>query len=212
MIASQARTGRFGANGMAVGWPLLRLMLLLPLLLAALFLTGCDRASDQARQNAVEIRNAAPPVQTLASGDKVQVTVFGEDSISGEFTVDDDGFLSVPLAGTVKAAGLTKIQLEKLLTAKLTGDYLANPRITVTILSFRPFYIMGEVVRPGQYSYQAGLNIMSAMAIAGGPTYRASNARVEIQRNGAGPFKEYPLSPEVPVFPGDVVRVPERYF
>jgi len=155
---------------------------------------------------------AKAPVLTLSPGDTIRVTVFGEDKLSGVFQIDDDGFVSLPLAGTVKAAGLTKIGLERLLTQKLTGDYLTDPKITVEITAFRPFYILGEVEKPGQYNYSTGLNVISAMALAGGATYRASATTVYVQRGGKGEFKKYPLTPEVMIYPGDLVRVPERYF
>jgi polysaccharide export outer membrane protein len=71
---------------------------------------------------------------------------------------------------------------------------------------------MGEVEKPGEYPYRGNLNVLSATVIAGGPTYRASKSKVYIQREGETAFKEYPLSPAVMIFPGDLVRIPERYF
>lgn len=155
----------------------------------------------------------AEPVDfRLASGDKLRITVFGEDKLSGEYPIDVGGFVSMPLAGSVKAAGLTKVELEKALGSKLSGEYLRNPKVTVEVASFRPFYILGEVEKPGEYAYKSGLNVMSAMAVAGGPTYRASNSKVLIQRGGVGAFQEHALAPTVPIYPGDLVRVPERFF
>jgi polysaccharide export outer membrane protein len=76
----------------------------------------------------------------------------------------------------------------------------------------RPYYIIGEVKSPGQFAYQSGLNVLTALAIAGGPTYRASRTTVEIQRLGETSMREYPISASVPILPGDVIKVPERYF
>jgi polysaccharide export outer membrane protein len=148
----------------------------------------------------------------LSAGDKIRVVVFGEDRLSGEYQLDTAGAVSLPLAGTVEAAGLTKPELERALTAKLKSEYLRNPKVTVDVISFRPFYVLGEVSRPGEYPYRSGLNVLSAIAIAGGATYRANNSVVWIQRAGTNEFAEYPQSPSILVMPGDVLRLRERYF
>ncbi len=149
----------------------------------------------------------------LQAGDKLKVTVFGEDKLTGEYEIDPGGSLSLPLAGTVQAAGLTKPELEQLLSKKFaSGNYLKNPKVTVDIATFRPFYILGEVEKPGEYPFRSGLNLMSAIAVAGGSTYRASRSYVMIQRAGEASFTEYKMSPTVPVYPGDLIKVPERYF
>jgi polysaccharide export outer membrane protein len=148
----------------------------------------------------------------LAAGDKVRITVYGEDRISGEYQIDPDGMISLPLGGTVKAAGLTKPGLEAALTEKLANKYLKNPKVTVDVVNFRPFYVLGEVQKPGEYPYRSGLNVLSAIAIAGGTTYRATTSKVFIQRFGSTDLIEFAQSPTISVMPGDVVRVPERYF
>ena len=148
----------------------------------------------------------------LSGGDKVRVTVYGEDKISGEYQIDSAGLLSIPLAGSIQGAGLTKVELEQALTQKLKSEYLRNPKVTVEVISYRPFYVLGEVQKPGEYQFRSGLNVLSAIAIAGGATYRANNSTVMIQRFGSNELKEFPQSPTVLVLPGDVVRVPERFF
>ena len=149
---------------------------------------------------------------TLQPGDKIRVDVFGEDKLGGEYQLDQAGQVSVPLAGTVKAQGMTQAQLEQALAKKLRTEYLRNPKVTVTIATLAPFYIIGEVQKPGQFDYRSGLNVLTAIAVAGGPTYRASRNNVEIQRRGETKMREYPISASVPVFPGDVIKVLERYF
>ena len=160
--------------------------------------------------------SASKPASTaqlrLAPGDKIKVVVFGEDKLSGEYQIDTGGAVSLPLAGTIEAVGLTKPELEQALTAKLKSEYLRNPKVTVEVISFRPFYVLGEVSKPGEYQYRSGLNVLSAIAIAGGATYRANNSIVLIQRSGTTEFAEYPQSPTIPVLPGDVVRLQERFF
>jgi len=148
----------------------------------------------------------------LEAGDKIRVTVFGEDKLSGEYQVDTAGLVALPLAGSVKAAGLTAPELERSLEQKFKSTYLRNPRVTVEVMTFRPFYVLGEVQKPGEYPYRSGLNVLSAIATAGGATFRASNSKVMIQRAGTTKLEEFPQSPSTLVMPGDLVRVPERYF
>jgi polysaccharide export outer membrane protein len=186
------------------------------LLLLGLVMAGCESGANlgpvsPAEQQAL-IESAATTSPTLHPGEKIRVIVFGEDRLSGEYEIDPAGFVSLPLAGTIKAAGLSKQQLERDLSKKFSGEYLRNPRVTVDVTSFRPFYILGEVTKAGEYSFKSGLNVMSAIAIAGGTTYRANRSTVLIQHIGENGFKEYPLSPTIPVSPGDLIRVPERYF
>src|SRR5882724_4658900 len=145
----------------------------------------------------------------LEAGDKLRVTVFGEDKLSGDYQVNTAGYLSLPLAGSVKVSGMTGPELERALEERFKGPYLRNPRVTVEVLTFRPFYVLGEVSRPGEYPFRTGLNVLSAIAIAGGGTYRANMSKVLIQRSGSKEIREFPQSPSVPVMPGDLIRVPE---
>ncbi|QGM44239.1 polysaccharide biosynthesis/export family protein [Methylocystis heyeri] len=173
---------------------------------------ACDSlpfSSDVANDPPMPSQNA----MKVQAGDKLKVTVFGEDKLTGEYEIDPGGSLSLPLAGTVQAAGLTKHELEQLLSKKLSsGNYLKDPKVTVDIATFRPFYVLGEVEKPGEYQFRSGLNVMSAIAVAGGATYRASHSRVMIQRAGQTEFVEYNQSPTVGIYPGDLIKVPERYF
>ncbi len=181
----------------------------------ALQVSGCSGGANlgpvsaEEQQTYVAAATAAPRLQ---AGEKIRVTVYGEDKLSGDYEIDPSGLVSLPLAGTVKAAGLTQPELEAELARKFRTEYLKNPKVTVSIASFRPFYILGEVEKPGEYPYKSGLNVLSATALAGGPTYRASRSTVLIQRVGESSMREYPMSSNVPILPGDLVRVPERYF
>ncbi len=179
--------------------------------LLCLLVAGCSGSLTKPPVAAVasEQQTAMLP---LAAGDRIRVTVYGEDRISGEYQIDPNGMVSLPLAGTLTAAGRTKPELEAALTAKLKGSYLRDPKVTVDVVTFRPLYVLGEVQRPGEYPFRSGLNVLSAIAIAGGATYRANTSKVYIQRFGSTALTEYAQSPTVPVMPGDVVRVPERYF
>ena len=148
----------------------------------------------------------------FAPGDKIKVVVFGEESLTGEYEVDAGGSITLPLAGSIKADGLTRRELERSITKHLKRADILDPRVTVEGTDFRPFYVLGEVNKPGAYPYRAGLNVLSAIAIAGGVTYRASTSKVWIQRSGSTELKKYPHAPNVLIMPGDVVKVPERYF
>ena len=181
------------------------------LLAVALLVSGCGAGSiTEAEQQSLAAAATAPP--TLQPGDKINVLVFGEQNLSGQYDIDQSGQISLPLSGTIKAQGLTQSELEQALAKKFRSEYLRNPKVTVTVLTLAPYYMMGEVKNPGQFAYKSGLNVLTAMAIAGGPTYRASRNTVEIQRRGETTKREYPVSASVPVLPGDVINVPERYF
>lgn len=146
----------------------------------------------------------------LGSGDRVRITVFGEDDLSGEFELDAEGDFSMPLVGTVTAHRLTPRQLEESIATMLLDGYLRNPRVNVEVLNYRPFYILGEVNAPGGYPYRAGMTILNAAALAGGFTYRADEDDIEVTRvNGPEPRV---LPPETIVRPGDIIRVNERLF
>jgi len=179
----------------------------------AFSLAGCDSSPIISATTPGAPAPTSTSAMKLQPGDKLKITVFGEDKLSGDYEVDPSGAVSLPLAGTVQAAGLSKPELEQLLTKKFASEkYLRNPKVTVDISSFRPFYVLGEVEKPGEYPYKSGLNVMSAIAVAGGNTYRSSTSHVLIQRAGEQGFREFPLAPTIPVYPGDLVRVPERYF
>jgi polysaccharide export outer membrane protein len=181
----------------------------------ALQVCGCGVTGNLGPATTAEqqaLVTAATGPQRLQAGEKIRVNVFGEDKLSGEYEIDPSGFVSLPLAGTIKAAGSTQSEFEQELAKKFRSEYLRNPKVTVSIASFRPFYIVGEVEKPGEYPYKGGLNILTALAIAGGPTYRASKSTVLIQHPGENGLREYPMSSSVPVLPGDLIRIPERYF
>jgi protein involved in polysaccharide export with SLBB domain len=184
-------------------------------LAAALVLSSCGIGSSLGPASLEDQQaraQAATTTPRLQAGEKVRITVFGEASLSGDYEIDQSGFVSLPLAGTIKAAGFTQPELEQELAKKFRSEYLRNPKVTVTLVSLRPFYIVGEVEKPGEYPYKSGLNVLTALALAGGATYRGSRSAVYIQRVGESGMREYPLSSSVMILPGDLIRVPERYF
>lgn len=159
----------------------------------------------------------APPVADdsyrLGSGDKIQVSVYGEPDLSGEFLVDGSGVVQLPLIGQVKAAALTIHDLQNVLAGKLkNGGYLKNPQVSVEVINYRPFYIIGEVNKPGEYPYVSGMNVLNAVAMAGGYTYRANDTNVYIRRNGNQQEEKDPANATTRVNPGDIIRIDERFF
>src|SRR6185312_8515715 len=144
----------------------------------------------------------------LGPGDKLHIQVLGAEDLTGDYAVGDNGTVSSPLIGDIKAVGLTRAQLEREMEKKLAQGYLRNPKVSVTILAYRPFYIYGEVTKPGEYPYASGMRVMSAVATAGGFTYRANEGYVVVTRNG----EQRRALPNTPIQPDDVIRVPERYF
>lgn len=170
--------------------------------------TGAPPVSE-AEYKALEAQAAAPP--ELQAGEKIHVTVYGESTLTGDYQIDPSGFVSLPLAGTVKAVGLTQQQLEQALTTKFASGYLKDPKITVGITEFRPFYIVGEVEKPGSYPYTGGLTVLSAIAIAGGTTYRADQSKVLIQHAGQDSMRTFNTDSPIPILPGDIIQIPRRY-
>jgi len=149
---------------------------------------------------------------TLGAGDKIRVTVFGHEDLLGEFEIDGLGMISLPLIREVKAIGLNIKELEKNISNKLRPDYLRNPRVSVDVLNYRPFYILGEVKKPGGYPYVNGMTVVNAVALASGYTYRAQEGDVFIKRASDPEQKQQKANHNTTVFPGDVIEVPERYF
>ncbi|MBR1119986.1 polysaccharide export protein [Bradyrhizobium lablabi] len=148
----------------------------------------------------------------LGSNDRIRLRVYGEPDISGEYEVDASGHISVPLAGPMKAAGTTTRELERSIKSALSKGIVRDPRVNVEIIAYRPYYILGEVKKSGEYPYRLGLTVLDAVASAGGFTYRANENKVYLRRAGTGVEETYALDAPVPVFPGDNIRVPERYF
>ena len=144
----------------------------------------------------------------LGTGDTVRVTVFGETDLSGTFQIDSTGYVRLPLIGQIGAAGLTTYGLESRITDSLTaGNYLLNPRVNVEVTTYRPFYIVGEVGKPGEYPYVNAMTTQNAIALAGGFTEHASESTIYIRHQGD--LREFPvdLDQGTRIRPGDIIRV-----
>jgi polysaccharide export outer membrane protein len=129
------------------------------------------------------------------------------------YTISPAGEIVMPLIGTIRATGRTKSELEREITRQYAaGKFLQEPKVTVDVVSYLPIYVLGETLRPGAYPYTSGLNVLTAITLAGGFTYRASRNSVLIEHPGQTVWQEYPLSSSVSIAPGDLIRIPERYF
>jgi polysaccharide export outer membrane protein len=168
-----------------------------------------------------QVTSASPPATAtansgyeykLGSGDKLRLIIFGEPDLSGEFTISGDGVVSLPLIRDVRAAGLTASQLQANVENAFKEGYLKDPRVSIEVLTFRPFYILGEVVKPGEYPYSNGITVVNAVALASGFSYRANQKKVLIRHAGATTEEEVPLTSATLVAPGDTIRIAERYF
>ena len=169
-------------------------------------------ANAFAQQTQTVTPASAAASYVLGPNDRVRLKVYGEADITGEYEVDNNGNVSIPLAGHIRAAGLTTRQLERSIASALSKGIVRDPRVNVEVALYRPYYILGEVKKGGEYPYRLGLTVMDAVASAGGFTYRANENKVYLRRSGAGAEELYALDAPVPVFPGDNIRIPERYF
>jgi polysaccharide export outer membrane protein len=152
------------------------------------------------------------PEYRLGSGDKIRVTTFGEQSLTGEFQIGGTGKVPLPLVGEIDALGLTASEFATRVEAALKDGYLKDPKVSVEVLNYRPFYILGEVKNPGTYPYTNGLTVKNAVATAGGYTYRANEKKVYIRRADTEKEQAFPLTDSTPVAPGDTIRIDERLF
>lgn len=148
----------------------------------------------------------------LGAGDKVRVIVYGEDDLGGTFEVDGNGTISLPLIGPVKAVGLSAHALEASITNGLADGYVNDPRVNVEITTYRPFTVIGEVNKPGEYAYVSDMSVLNAVALAGGYTSRAKESSVCVRRNGNTQEECIDADETTKIHPGDVVRIPESPF
>lgn len=148
----------------------------------------------------------------LDSGDRLRIVVYGQDAITNSYSVDQAGYISVPLIGDVPARGSTTQELEQTLEASFSKGFLRDPDVSVEVEQYRPFFVMGEVRNAGQYPYVAGMTAQTAVAIAGGFSPRAQQGSVDITRQINGEILQGRVPLSDPLRPGDTVYVRERLF
>lgn len=148
----------------------------------------------------------------LGPGDKVRLNVYNEGALSGEFAVSTSGTISFPLIGDVKATSRTVDEISADVQRRLADGYLRDPKVSMEITNYRPFFILGEVKSPGQYPFASGMTVLNAVATAQGFSPRADRKVAYIRKAGDTEESAYRLTPDLRVQPGDTIRVGERYF
>ncbi len=173
--------------------------------------TSLDSEPRFVSANATKPQRGAERIYRIGIGDKLKVSVFGEENLSGEFEVNNLGQVSLPLVGEQPAKGLTLQEFRNQYVRLLSDGYLKNPRVTADILNYRPIYVHGEVKSGGEFKFKSGLTLRDAVAMAGGYTYRADESYVYIGREGERDVSVRTPS-DIVILPGDNIRVPERFF
>ncbi len=148
----------------------------------------------------------------IGAGDQLTITVFGEPDLSPTVKVSEDGTIPYPFLGDVRCAGQTVADIEAALMRGLRGDYLIDPKITVSVAEYRPIFINGEVKSPGSFPFQPGLTVGKAVALAGGLTERGSNRKIFLRSEGEGPDQRRRVDMEAALRPGDILNIEESFF
>jgi protein involved in polysaccharide export with SLBB domain len=181
------------------------------LFLAMFVLAACDSDSTPI----VPMAAAGSPGDSnkLGPNDRLRITVFGQPTLTGEYTLDGNGVLAFPLIGNVPANGVTTSQLQQAIAAKLKPDYMLNPNVSAEVITRRPFYVIGEVQKPGNYPYVSDMTAVNAIAMAGGFTRRARKNDFYIRRlDKDGKVVRIEANVGTVLQAGDTLEVRERLF
>lgn len=177
---------------------------------AAILVGAASAAGPIARADAAAAR--AESAYQVGTGDRLKVSVYNAEKLSGEYSVGGDGKIAFPMIGRIAVAGLTLEEVGQLLTQRLADGYLLNPNVSVDMVAYRSVFILGEVSKPGQYPYAEGMTIYQLVAQAGGFSYRANRRTVRLRHEGEVKEHKYSISNGSPVKPGDTVVILQRYF
>lgn len=164
---------------------------------------------------AIPLGNAAEPAAQnyrLNSGDRIVIRVYGEEDMTVDTRLGDVAVISYPFLGDINVRGMTPNELTQRIVAGLKGPYLVDPVVSVDIVEYRPFFLNGEVNKPGAISYQPGMTLRKAVAMAGGFTERANRKNAEIIAAGDATQKGRPASLDDLVQPGDIVTIGQSFF
>ncbi len=149
----------------------------------------------------------------LESGDVISISVLGEDDLKREkVRLNDAGTIQFPVLGEIRIKGMTIGELEQRITSGLKGRYLVDPKVNVNIDEYRPFFINGEVGRPGGYPYVPGLTVLKAVTLAGGFKDRASKSKMYVVRDGDSNKARRKVEMDTAIYPGDILTVEESFF
>jgi polysaccharide export outer membrane protein len=149
---------------------------------------------------------------SIGAGDKINIQVFGEPDLSIETLVGDSGAVSYPFLGQVEVKGKSVLQIEDDITQRLKGDYLVDPEVTVSILTYRQFYVNGHVKRPGGYPFQPRMTVRKAISLAGGFEVRANKGKLRVVHSDDPDAKAISIELDAIVRPGDIIIVERSFF
>tara|TARA_R110001606_G_scaffold84674_2_gene192407 strand:- start:110 stop:679 length:570 start_codon:yes stop_codon:yes gene_type:complete len=185
-------------------------------LCAGLVLSACDTTHEELplQPGIIGAPVAGQPVENyrLSVGDRVAIKVFGQAELSGEFEIDANGQISYPLLGQVQAVGHSLDELRGIITSDLNRDFVVDPRVSVEVLNFRPFFILGQVNAPGSYPFVGGLTVRQAVAVAGGFTRRARQSDVIVVRETGSGTQRFRATLNARILPDDTIEVERRLF
>ena len=183
------------------------------LFMAMFVLAACDSDSTPIVPMAAAGGGSPGDSNKLGPNDRLRITVFGQPTLTGEYTLDGNGDLAFPLIGNVPANGVTTSQLQQAIAAKLKPDYMVNPNVSAEVITRRPFYVIGEVQKPGNYAYVSDMTAVNAIAMAGGFTRRARKNDFYIRRlDKDGKVVRIEANVGTVLQPGDTLEVRERVF
>jgi protein involved in polysaccharide export with SLBB domain len=183
------------------------------LFLAMFVQAACDSDSTPIVPMAAAGGGSPGDSNKLGPNDRLRITVFGQPTLTGEYTLDGDGVLAFPLIGNVPANGVTTSQLQQAIAAKLKPDYMVNPNVSAEVITRRPFYVIGEVQKPGNYPYVSDMTALNAIAMAGGFTRRARKNDFYIRRlDKDGKVVRIEANVGTVLQAGDTLEVRERLF
>lgn len=148
----------------------------------------------------------------LGVGDLIKIQVHGESDLDLQTRLSEKGTVTFPFLGEFRVLGYTISQLQDAIANGLRGDYLIDPDVQVLVIEYRPFYVNGQVKRPGGYPFVPGLNVRKAAALAGGMTERASTRKIYILREGASEDARAQVGLDAPIYPGDTLIIEEGLF
>ena len=176
-----------------------------------LFLSGCAATTGQLTPDS-SIKELPQGAYVLGTGDQIEITVYGQEQISGNYIVDSNGNIALPLIQSISAKGLTIPELQSNIRDELSPKYLKDPKVSIQVLKYRDIYILGEVRNPGKFSYVPNMTLVQAIAVAGGHTYRAQEDKAEITRETSEGVQTFMAPAKTFVEPGDTIIVKRRWF
>ena len=187
-------------------WAVLWLLAWMLILLPGLLLPGLARAQEAPAAGGLSS-------YTLGAGDVISIRVLGEEEFTKEqIRLTDAGTIFFPAVGEIRINGTTLGELEQIITNGLRGRILVNPRVSVEINTYRPFFFTGMVKNPGSFPYQPGLTVRKAASLAGGFEERASLKKIFVIREGDRTQTPQRVELDAQIGPGDLVTVEESFF